>query len=188
MRYCHRPFASVDEMDATLIQNINARVGRGDLLYHLGDWSFRDAEKFRKRINCPNIHFIMGNHDKDRNVYERIFTTVRDLNKITIRRSDRKYELVLCHYAMRVWNKSHHGVWHLYGHSHNTLPDDPNSLSFDVGVDAVAQRAIGMSREDHLADWTDQLSPDDYRPISLDEVEALMETKAYKPVDHHGNR
>jgi len=176
-------------MDATIIQNINARVGRGDILYHLGDWSFRDAERYRKRINCPNIHFIMGNHDKDRNAYERIFTTVRDLNKITIRRNDRKYEIVLCHYALRVWNKSHHGVWHLYGHSHNTLADDPNSLSFDAGIDAVAQRAIGMSREDNdLELWHDQLSPDDYRPISLDEVEALMGTKAYKPVDHHGNR
>jgi hypothetical protein len=29
---------------------------------------------------------------------------------------------VLCHYAMRVWNRSHHGAWHLYGHSQGESP------------------------------------------------------------------
>ena len=43
--------------------------------------------------------------------------------------------IVLFHYAMRVWNASHYGTWHLYGHSHGDLPDDETSLSFDVGVD-----------------------------------------------------
>ena len=44
-----------------------------------------------------------------------------------------KQGIVLCHYAMRVWNKSHHGNFMLYGHSHGSLADDPNSMSFDVG-------------------------------------------------------
>jgi calcineurin-like phosphoesterase family protein len=34
---------------------------------------------------------------------------------------------------MRVWDQSHHGSWHLYGHSHGKLPD--LGLSTDVGVD-----------------------------------------------------
>ena len=34
-------------------------------------------------------------------------------------------DIVLCHYAMRVWQKSHYGAWMLYGHSHGTLPDNP---------------------------------------------------------------
>jgi calcineurin-like phosphoesterase family protein len=37
------------------------------------------------------------------------------------------------HYAHRVWNLSHHGSWHIYGHSHGSLP--PIGLSWDVGVD-----------------------------------------------------
>ena len=28
------------------------------------------------------------------------------------------------------------GAWQLYGHSHGNLPDDPLSLSIDVGVDS----------------------------------------------------
>ena len=43
--------------------------------------------------------------------------------------------VVLCHYALKVWNASHWGTYHLYGHSHGMLPDDPKSRSFDVGVD-----------------------------------------------------
>ncbi|MFT5024909.1 MAG: calcineurin-like phosphoesterase family protein, partial [Candidatus Azotimanducaceae bacterium] len=30
---------------------------------------------------------------------------------------------------------AHHGNWHLYGHSHGTLPDLEDQLCFDVGVD-----------------------------------------------------
>ena len=36
---------------------------------------------------------------------------------------------------MRVWHQSFRGAWHLYGHSHGKLPEDPASLSMDVGVD-----------------------------------------------------
>ena len=41
--------------------------------------------------------------------------------------------ITLCHYAMRVWNKSHFDAWHLYGHSHACLGSVGKSL--DVGVD-----------------------------------------------------
>jgi hypothetical protein len=47
-----------------------------------------------------------------------------------------KQGIVLCHYAMRVWPHSGHGAWQLYGHSHGNLPDDPLSLSMDVGIDS----------------------------------------------------
>jgi calcineurin-like phosphoesterase family protein len=42
-------------------------------------------------------------------------------------------QVVLCHYAMRVWRNAHHGALHFYGHSHGNLPGDAQSL--DVGVD-----------------------------------------------------
>jgi calcineurin-like phosphoesterase family protein len=64
---------------------------------------------------------------------------------------------------MKIWRNSHRGSWHLYGHSHGGLHESPNSLSFDVGVDAR-----------------------DYRPISFDEVSKLMAKKTFKPIDHHG--
>jgi len=184
MRYCHRPFKTAEEMDIALLKNTNDRVGRGDVLYFLGDWSFKNAEKYRKLINCPNIHFIRGNHDREPDrVYRELFTTVRDLNNIKVHLDGQKISIVLCHYAMRVWNKSHHGAWHLYGHSHATLPDWYKST--DVGVDAIAQRLSGFTvPELEELEWP--LNPDDYRPISLREVADIMVSKEQGVVDHHG--
>jgi calcineurin-like phosphoesterase family protein len=66
---------------------------------------------------------------------------------------------------MKVWNGSHKGDWQLYGHSHGTLPDDPNALSCDVGVDC----------------WN-------YFPVSMEQLRAKMKTKNYKSIDHHGSQ
>jgi calcineurin-like phosphoesterase family protein len=53
-----------------------------------------------------------------------------DLEEISVKGQP----IVLCHYAMRVWNRAHHGA-NLYGHSQGKLPEAPTSLSMDVGVD-----------------------------------------------------
>ncbi len=150
-------------MDEGIIRNINEVVKPGDTLWCMGDWSFRNHAAYRSRINCKNVHLIVGNHDNGS--YEKLresFTSVRSLRRITVRYKGAKQPLVLCHYAMRVWDLSHHGAWHLYGHSHGTLPDDPNSLSFDVGIDCH-----------------------NYYPINVDDVGNIMATKACVPVDHH---
>ena len=54
-----RPFGSVEEMDRCMLDNINAVVSEGDILYHIGD--FGDYEKV-KEINCDVI-LVMGNYD-----------------------------------------------------------------------------------------------------------------------------
>jgi calcineurin-like phosphoesterase family protein len=43
--------------------------------------------------------------------------------------------VVLCHYSMQVWDRSHYGSWHLFDHSHGTLKGI--GLSFDVGTDCT---------------------------------------------------
>lgn len=61
-----RDFNTLEEMDKTIVDNINAVVKEDDELYHLGDWSFGGIENvwnFRKQIKCKNIHLILGNHD-----------------------------------------------------------------------------------------------------------------------------
>ncbi len=42
--------------------------------------------------------------------------------------------ITLCHYAMRVWHKSHFNSWQLYGHSHGKL--NPIGKQYDVGADS----------------------------------------------------
>lgn len=172
IKYCNRPFADEYEMTSVLARNINKSLPNGGLIYHLGDWSMGGPEspyKFRELIN-KNIEFILieGNHDESnlrKREFRALFKEIHPLVEVKISGQ----RMTLCHYAMRVWNKSHHGAWHLYGHSHNSLPDDPNALSIDVGVDSAYAR-FG-----------------EFRPFTFSEIAAIMETqKTFKAVDHHG--
>jgi calcineurin-like phosphoesterase family protein len=179
IRYSNRPFKSVEEMDDVLIKNINQLVQPNDTLWHLGDFCFgprdkdgfvRVAANYRKRINCQKVILIHGNHDPDPYSYRqeerekadafmKLFYEHYPMRRTTIL----KQKMHLCHYSFRVWDKSHGGAWNLYGHSHGSLPDDPNAKAFDCGVDCH-----------------------NYKPLSFHDVAAIMAKKVYKPVDHHG--
>lgn len=219
LKYCFRPFESVQEMNERLIDNINKYVKNTDTLYNLGDWSFdhtrkspiANADFYRSKINCNNIISITGNHDPHyengvaKKEFASVFSACYNMLRIKVDMGPntvKRQEIVLNHYAMRIWNKSHHGSWHLYGHSHYTLPDDPFALSTDVGVDAVAGRATGLTIEGMNLPKNSQasnmtpseliaiaksvgLKQENYRPISIFEVETLMSNKSFKPIDHH---
>ena len=168
IRFSGRSFASAEEMNEALIANWNAVVGPSDVVYHLGDIFLcrrAEAEAIRERLN-GRIRLVRGNHDKTAEEMKRGFDWVKDLYDLKVEDADApegRQRIVLCHYAMRVWNKSHRGAWHLYGHSHGSLPDDPHSLSFDAGVDCHG-----------------------YAPISYSRVKEIMAGKTFVPIDHHG--
>lgn len=154
IKYSNRPFQNVQEMDEALIQNWNRLVGPRDTVWHLGDFSFlkfSDLQKLLPRLN-GDIHLVLGNHDQ-----KRIIPHTRELlsqGKIKSIQSYAEIEygehfFCLFHYGQRVWNRSHYGSFHLYGHSHGGLP--PHGKSVDVGVDC---REI----------------TDEYRPVTIDEV------------------
>lgn len=161
-----RDFDTLEEMNDTIINNLNEVIRPSDTLYFLGDFAFGDKRQIpslRSRIKCQNIYGISGNHDKAIwESYQGIFKWFRNYAEITTTTKAGKKKVTLIHYAMRVWNKSHHGSWHLYGHSHGSLPDDPNSLSMDVGVDT-----------------------NNFRPYSANDILEIMEKKQWKSVDHH---
>ena len=58
--------SSVDEMNERLIKDWNDAVSPNDDVYHLGDFAFmgRSATKEMASALNGNIHFIIGNHDK----------------------------------------------------------------------------------------------------------------------------
>lgn len=155
LEYCNRPFSSVEEMNEILIENWNKVVKKFDMVYFLGDFGFKNQKVLfgiKGRLNGV-IFPVRGNHDKNSDLEQ--FSKASDLQEIYI---DNKC-IVLCHYSMNVWNKSHHGSWHLFGHSHGSLPDNPNSLSFDVGVDCH-----------------------NFTPISFEEVCQIMSKKTFVPL------
>jgi hypothetical protein len=66
IRYCDRPFQTLAEMDAAIVDRLNSSVKESDILYFLGDFcrgTGKIALDYRERIRCQNIFFIEGNHD-----------------------------------------------------------------------------------------------------------------------------
>ena len=64
--YCNRPFKTVEEMDNIMTEKWNNKVGKDDLVIHLGDFALGNKDKvgeIRKRLN-GNIILIKGNHDR----------------------------------------------------------------------------------------------------------------------------
>lgn len=133
IKYCNRPFTNVIEMDNTILTNFWRTLSSGDTLCILGDLSFNKDHilDFFDRFSTINMVYIKGNHDG-----KELMNITRKLNIPFYTLYDTKIDnqpVTLCHYAMRVWNKSHFNSWQLYGHSHGVLP--PQGKQYDVGVD-----------------------------------------------------
>ena len=65
IKYCNRPFSSVEEMDEYMVKKWNSVVGKDDIVWHLGDFGMGDKEtikRYRERLN-GRIFLILGNHD-----------------------------------------------------------------------------------------------------------------------------
>lgn len=66
LKYCPRPWSTVEEMNEGMIQRWNSVVGPEDVVYHMGDFAFGSVEKqraIRVRLN-GHIIIIRGNHDR----------------------------------------------------------------------------------------------------------------------------
>ena len=135
IKYCKRPYTSVEEMNEGLVKNWNEVVGPNDMVYHLGDitWGPFDINRLNGRKTL-----IIGNHDNLSQVGQYFaemyhYYELRGLNK--------KSPLVLCHYPIESWNRRYHGGIHLHGHTHDTLKN-PGLRRFDVGVDSWDMRPV----------------------------------------------
>lgn len=65
LRLCERPFDTIEEHDQKLIENWNSVVGPEDTVFHLGDFCFGGAQKWKEIRDQLNGHIILilGNHD-----------------------------------------------------------------------------------------------------------------------------
>ena len=211
LTYTDRPFRSVDEMDAAFIHRWNATVTPRDTVWHLGDFclsSVGRAVEVAKSLQ-GHKHIVWGNHDKAVRkdaAFLAQWESHHDLVTIKVQDGATVQRIVACHYAMKIWDRSHHGAWHLFGHSHGTMPDDASSLSLDVGVDAwiepvvVRDPFVDTLRRHSLVFGTlpDLPWPDPpvgeiirgkaptYAPVSYEKIKQRMSAKTYVPVDAHG--
>lgn len=86
IKYCQRPFKDIDDMNESLIRNWNKVVRNGDLVYHIGDFSFRERGlEYERRLNGNIVH-ILGNHDKN--------SKIKTLIKYAIMKFGKKFVFV----------------------------------------------------------------------------------------------
>lgn len=121
IKFGHRPFESVRQMDRVMLKNINKSLSKGDILYHLGDlaWTKESYDAFFAGLR-RDISFVWleGNHD--RRVRQYYKGDLLQMKEVKVEGQ----KIFLCHYPMLVWPGSHYNSWHLYGHIHTgTLPD-----------------------------------------------------------------
>jgi calcineurin-like phosphoesterase family protein len=208
---------SIERMDNYLLDRINETVGVDDDLYHLGDFCFGPrgnrvgqwAKRYRQRINCRNVYLIWGNHDDYRMGY--LFTNTYNRYKMQWN----GIKIILSHCAHAVWEHSHHGGWHLYGHSHTTAERALDLFTTPFYSDLVECRNIGQIRDllnkivdnkttnswetklENFAEFqTGRRSMDvgvdnafrlfgEYRPLSLDEIDQYFRLRSGFSIDHH---
>jgi hypothetical protein len=176
IRFDGRPFKDVDEMNQSLIDNWNSVVSDEDIVFYLGDLSHRCRPEMVKEFVDQlkgKIHFILGNHDRYRDIsrlnrFEKIYDYGTDIS-IKDDDANRGYQdIVMCHYPILSWNKGHHGAWQLHGHCHQSLHKNPDMEWF------YKRKVIDAG----CNGW-------DYTPISYTQLKEVMSNKIISPVDHH---
>lgn len=151
IRFCDRPFQNVEDMNEAIIENSNSVVKKDDTVIHAGDFTLlRNRKKIQKylidRLNGHHI-FLKGSHDywlpknKSLQRWEGMIDS---------------HYVVVDHYAMHMWARSHYNSWHLYGHSHKDL-------------------RLSGKRHCISADNTD------FYPLSFEQIKEIMENKPDNP-------
>lgn len=132
----------IEQHDEELIRRWNSKVSDKDTVYILGDLSFYSGPKTNeilKRLKGKKI-LIKGNHDmiylNDKRFDKLLFEEIVDYKEV---RSE-GYIFIMFHFPIAVWNLSHKGAIHLFGHIHsNETTVHPlrefQEREFNVGVD-----------------------------------------------------
>lgn len=132
IKHCRRPFVDYDHQWRVIKTHWNKTIKPGDLTYILGDVCWGSDYSLLKELNGQKI-VIKGNHDNEKTLIkarkEGVIQQFYDVKGVRI---DGQY-IWMSHYAHRTWPLKHYGAWHIYGHSHGTIPDEGKST--DVGVD-----------------------------------------------------
>ncbi len=166
-----RPFATVEEMDTELIRRWNAKVGKGDLVYVLGDmiWKTRngDAEQLIKSLN-GQIILIKGNHDRflHNAKAKNALAGVKDYDDICVKLEDgSSRRVILCHYFIPFYIGYRHQGIHLHGHSHNSEECMQEELiKRSLAANGFETRSYNVG----CMHWN-------YEPVTLDEILAYKD-------------
>jgi calcineurin-like phosphoesterase family protein len=119
-------YPNVNEMNSHIIEVCNATAMAGDMLYILGDVSWRRHEYWAKQFRAAAV-LIRGNHDPSRAKCRNNFNSAHDI--LFKRRIDGK-TVTMCHYPLDSWPGDYMLFGHWHGANYRVLPN-----RWDVGWD-----------------------------------------------------
>lgn len=178
IKFCSRPFSSVEAMNAELVWRWNMLVNPEDEVFVLGDLALgniRDSMDWAKQLT-GNKYLVPGNHDRcwsghkkvrpaDRKLYEDAGFVIMPSEQPTFWPPELKKPLLLCHFPYvgdstetdrhAEHRPKYNGLWLLHGHTHwatRITSDHPRQIH--VGVDA----------------WH-------YKPVPLEAILAIIDSK-----------
>ena len=172
IRFDNRPFNTVEEMDEEMIKRWNTKVGKGDIVYVLGDFIWKaatnEAVSIIRRLN-GQIILIKGNHDRflHNAAAKKALAGIKDYDDICVTLEDgTTRRCILSHYFIPFYNGHRYQAIHLHGHSHFTeeaaeevrITTELNEKGYDLKIYNVG-----------CMYWN-------YTPVTLDEI---LERKAY---------
>lgn len=164
MRMCGRPFESVSQIDAVLLENMWKVVGAEDQLWILGDFAYgrkaKDSayiENIFSQLPGAERHLVVGNHD-----HQPTLELPWDSKShfVELRDGPQKQLNTLCHYPMITWNHARRGALQFFGHVHNNWAGSRNSVNVGVDLwdfapvcyDQASQRAKSLPLNEHWSE------------------------------------
>ena len=143
IKYCNRPFRNIEEMNAELVKRWNSVVSDGDIVYHLGDFAFKNSD-ITNLVNKLNgkIYLIRGNHDhKSINYYN-----THGLEVIPTRTIIEDKKIILSHRPIPDRDIPE-GMINVHGHIHNKVlegEDFSKELHKCVSVEIIGYLPIEL--------------------------------------------
>ena len=145
LKYCHRPFSSIEEHDEELIRLWNETVPEDGIVFILGDIGFCSETYLKTILNRLNgkIYWIIGNHDW-RRITPGIMNRFECITQQMVITVDNKL-VYLNHFPFLCYPDSdRHPVYQFFGHVHSGPLSTSSDISrlvhlnkrqYDVGVD-----------------------------------------------------
>lgn len=144
IQFDHRPFSSIQEMNDSIVKDLQTKLKPEDVLFDLGDmfwevpWitckSILDSIPVEKLYECPGNHHIAGNYYGPQARLSCCFTELADIFDIIVVKNKKTYRLSLSHFPIIDWNHKARGGLMIHGHCHGQI-DKFNSSSPALRVD-----------------------------------------------------
>lgn len=151
-----RPFASVEEMDETMIERWNAVVSPSAHVYHLGDVAMHKSHvQTAKRLNGKK-RLVRGNHDiyPTRTYLEAGFQEIYGVRVFD--------DMILSHIPLHIESLKTRWLANVHGHLHNNQPQGHlGPRYYNVCVEMINYTPISLEdlrvilRKQHEA-WQDR--------------------------------